>query len=202
MENWRDNITPEDVRGRSDAAKTLETNPEAALKIARAIRHPWYRCQAIAGVAAAQRSIPKRIALLEESLAAAFEQSEPNRIVSVAFWPVRQMVIGKLPIASEAVDRLLSTIRNEAHGLRKVDGIAALLKAVLPDVALRTLVLNSFSRAAAESAGWRTERIVADCALALAEHDVEAATKLVESRPENRFSSRAKEEIQKRSQLA
>lgn len=44
-------ITKEDVAGRARVRKLVLTEPREALKIARAIRHPWYRCQSLAMVA-------------------------------------------------------------------------------------------------------------------------------------------------------
>ena len=85
-------VTTADFRGRAAAFKLAETNPREALKVARAIRHPWYRCQALAGLAQVWGTKAQQMDVLEEALAGAQEQSEINRIVTVSSWPLGVMV--------------------------------------------------------------------------------------------------------------
>src|SRR5688572_1353761 len=85
-------ITAEDVRGRARAGDLSLTDPREALKVARAIRHPWYRCQALSSVAEAWGTQGQKREVLEEALAVAAEQSEINRIVTVSAWPLHVMV--------------------------------------------------------------------------------------------------------------
>lgn len=84
-------ITAADVRGRALVIGTAPHDADAAAKLAAKIAHPWYRCQSLA-ISAEFSSGPKRLRLLDAAFAAAFEQAEPNRIVSVAFWPLRVLV--------------------------------------------------------------------------------------------------------------
>lgn len=187
---WINDVTPDDVSGRNKSGKMLAYDRPGALKLARAIRHPWYRCQALAAVAEEEASARVRNALLLEAVAAAYEESEPNRIVSVATWPLRHLLKSNLPQAELLLPRLLATIADEPHGLRKLDGIARILHAVLPVAPLREHVLPTFEAAARASEGWRTQRIIAYAADALAEFDKPAAKAMLDARPVNKFSKR------------
>ena len=66
----------------------LPHNLEGALVAAREVRHPWYRCQSLSMVAMHVSDPRLRLSLVDEALRAADEMEEPNRIVSVASWPV------------------------------------------------------------------------------------------------------------------
>jgi hypothetical protein len=87
-----DSLAVEGVNGRQRTNDLIATDRGAALRVARSIRHPWYRCQALAALAGAEPGARKRDELLDESLSAAYEQSEPNRIVVVATWPLAHLV--------------------------------------------------------------------------------------------------------------
>jgi hypothetical protein len=179
------------VKGRQDTHDLLAVGRKSALQRARGIRHPWYRCQALAMVAESETDPGTRNELLDESLAAAHEASEPNRVVTVATWPLKQLIHTNPAIAYDVVRRLLDTISQEPHGLRKLDGIAWVLRTVNCIPTLREHVLPPFLSAAAASAGWRTERIVAYTAVVLAESDLKTAVALLASRTPNRFSRNA-----------
>jgi hypothetical protein len=189
--------TPVDgVKGRSLTHKLIATDPRAALALARKIRHPWYRCQSLAIVAESESYAKKRDDLLEESLAAAYEQSEPNRIVSVAAWPLAHLVRADPEKADGVVRRLLATIALEPHGLRKLDGLTRIFFAVSGAPELREHVLPPLLSAAAASVGWRTERLIAHVAEILAESDPGAASALLASRTPNRFVRKAQAKLQ------
>ncbi|CDF63261.1 Conserved hypothetical protein [Xanthomonas citri pv. fuscans] len=79
-------------------------DPDGAAVIARKIKHPWYRCQALSR-AAEFSSGAKRTALLKAAIEAAHEQSEPNPIVTVACWPVAVMAEGSLTQAADVIRR-------------------------------------------------------------------------------------------------
>jgi len=76
------------VAGRTQVRRLAQESPEEALKFARKIEHPWYRCQALAIIAKDNQKHPTTIELLEESLLAAYSQDEPSRVASVAYWPL------------------------------------------------------------------------------------------------------------------
>ena len=167
-------VTSEDVAGRREAQLLARTDVPSALAIARAIRHPWYRCQALASVADAM-SAPARDAALTEAVEAAFQQLEPNRVACAASWPLRVMVRCGHAGVRRLVGRLLDVLATEEHGLRRLDGLAAVIGPLLAIPELRTLAWPSFMATADASTGWRTERIVSWMAAALAEYDKPAA---------------------------
>lgn len=161
------------------------------MRRARQIRHPWYRCQAISSVAEVHRSYTVALRLLDEALAAAHEEAEPNRIVSVASWPLRQLVVLSLPRARAEVERLLGIISAESHGLRRLDGLSRIIVAVAENCELLNLLKDPFKAAAAASEGWRTERTVAFVATYVAAQDREFALGLLAARMDNRFKRTA-----------
>jgi len=154
-------VKPEDVQGRAAVAKLLSSDRDEALRRARAIRHPWYRCQSLTYVAEAEKSRHTAIRLLQEALDAAREQTEANRIVSVASWPLRHLAKLDAAAARGITVELLRTISTEPHGLRRLDGLSRILWAVAESADLRHLVQPAFAHAVSESVGWRTERTVA-----------------------------------------
>ena len=126
-----------------------------------------------------------------EALAAAYEQTEPNRVACVGAWPLRALVAVEASVARPQAERLLATIAGEPHGLRRLDGLRGILGAVFVSKELRDLVLPAFVRAADASSGWRTERIVAYMAEAIGDVDIATAMALLRKRGVNRFTSRA-----------
>jgi hypothetical protein len=193
--NRDDQITAEDVRGRSESAQWLPTDRRRALAVARAIRHPLYRCQALAGVAQATQPHDEQAALLAEALLAAHEQVEPNRVACAASWPLRVMVASEYPQTGRVVRQLLDVVAEESHGLRRLDALAAILGPLLASAALRPRALALFIRASECSTGWRTERLVSWMAVALAPHDRVSAMHLLDRRSINRFATKARLEI-------
>jgi len=83
-------------------------------------------------VAAEIKSEAGAAAVLHEALAAAKEQEEPNRIVSVATWPIGVFVRRAIGDVSAIVPELLEIISREPNPVRRADALALLLGAVLP----------------------------------------------------------------------
>jgi len=188
-------VTSADVEGRREAQALARTDVRRALAVARAIRHPWYRCQALSSVAEAMSKAQGRDAVLTQAVDAAFEQSEPNRVACVGSWPLRIMVGLGDAGASGLVARLLAALEDEPHGLRRLDGLAAVLGPLLPFEDLRAKAWRPFLAAAQISTGWRTERIVSWMAVALAVYDRPAALELLKGREANRFTTKARTAI-------
>ena len=191
-------IMREDVEGRREAEVLARTDLRRALLVARAIRHPWYRCQALASVAEAMSAPQVRDAVLAEAIEAAFAQDEPNRIVCAASWPLRVMVARGHAGSARLIGRLLEAIAKEAHGLRRLDGLAAIIGPVLEFPDLRAKAWPAFLATARASTGWRTERIVSWMSVVLAEVDKAAALQLLAGRSVNRFTSKARVAIASR----
>lgn len=191
-------IQLEDVHGRSATARLLPHNPLEALKIARAIRHPWYRCQALSAVAASIRRRTDSIRLLQEALRAAREQEAPNRVITVASWPLRVLLPLDAPAAAKVAADLLARAETEPHGLRRLHALDALLGAVADDTNLREAVAASYKRTAGTCKGWRAERTICFRAQHLAVLDARLAQELLAGRVPSRYSRRAVQVIRSR----
>jgi len=113
---------------RDAVIQMASSNPENALRRARGIDEPWFRCQALTFVAAAENDPKARERLVREALSAADEQSEPNRIVTVSAWPLRVMSrSGTQDALEKEVRRLLGIIATEPHAVRRADALFMLL---------------------------------------------------------------------------
>jgi hypothetical protein len=180
------------VSDRSEVARLAKGSPSQALVIARSIQHPWYRCQALAYIVEANPSHANAEVILDEALMAAYSQPEPNRVASVAMWPLTQLIQVNLLSARKHTGKLLEVISNEPHGLRRLGGLYAILWAVASVQKLRNAALQPFLETAKVSFGWRSERII-DCAiLAIAPYDRDSSVLLLNSRPATRFNKRSR----------
>ena len=194
--NFKNGIAPEDVRGRTRVANAAKTDPELAATIAKTIRHPWYRCQALAMAAEAHASKNARMRLIDAAFDAAHEQSEPNRIVSVASWPLKLLAEIDPSRASGRIDDLVRIISAEPHSLRRLDALAALMQVVAPYPGLRNLLKAPLIDAARSGHGWRTQRKASLVAMMLAEDDPGFGHEILATQPFCRFKARASEHLQ------
>lgn len=154
-------ITREDVAGRARVAKLVLTEPREALKIARAIRHPWYRCQSLSMVAQHWGNAAQRKHVLLEALRSAEEQTQINRIVTAASWPLRLMASIDRDGVPQHVSRFVALANREPHSLRRADSLFALSKSVSGVFELLVLVIPSLVDALLLSYGWKTDRLIA-----------------------------------------
>ncbi|HEY3269382.1 MAG TPA: hypothetical protein VGM37_20915 [Armatimonadota bacterium] len=108
--------------------RIASTEPERALRIARGIADPWFRCQALSGVAEAENDLKARRRLIRESLEAAGEQSEAPPIVMVSAWPLQVMCrSGWMDEVRTEVARLLALIAPEPHAVRRAHAVFELI---------------------------------------------------------------------------
>ncbi|WP_052767323.1 hypothetical protein [Luteibacter rhizovicinus] len=154
-------ITKEDVAGRARVAKLVLTEPREALKIARAIRHPWYRCQSLSMVAEHWGNAVQRKHVLAEALRSAEEQTQINRIVTVASWPLRVMASVDRDAVPQHLGRFVELANREPHSLRRADSLFALANSVSGSSELWVLVIPSLVDALSLSYGWKTDRLIA-----------------------------------------
>lgn len=192
MERFRQSAAGKGVVARAEVAKLAKAKPKQALEIARGIEHPWYRCQAITSVAEAHPAASAVKDWLQEAMQAAQSQTEPNRVASVASWPLRVLVKVDEASAATHTKALLKVIALEPHGLRKLDGLKGILVAVASSAELRSLTFTPFLQAAKASQGWRTERIIDLVARTLAPLDRSDAMTLLSSRPATRYTKRSR----------
>jgi hypothetical protein len=140
------------ARAKGDASR--------ALAIARDIADPWFKCQALAGVAEHTLSAAVRRRLIHECLRAAAETREPNRIVTVSAWPLRLLYMDRDWDSLRAeIDRLLAVIAKEPHPTRRNDALFWLWHRIRPEpVGPFLKVLAAFREACAAGHGWKRDR--------------------------------------------
>jgi hypothetical protein len=114
-----DSIVQAGVAGRGRVHQFVAKHVNEALSLAKTIAHPWYRCQALAEVGEMLADPARALEVLRLALASAHELEEPNRIVTVASWPLLILVARNFGDLSTEVDRLLAIISSEPHSLRR-----------------------------------------------------------------------------------
>ena len=117
---------------RNRVARLASTDRAEALRIARAIGDPWFRCQALAYVAHHCPEMEERLRLIEESFQAGAAAPDPNRIVTVSAWPLKVLCKTGLDLMLESeTDRLLNVIATEPSPVRRAHALDAMLGALL-----------------------------------------------------------------------
>ncbi|WP_363797732.1 hypothetical protein ABU614_21395 [Lysobacter firmicutimachus] len=154
-------ITREDVAGRARAGKLAPQDPARALAAARAIKHPWYRCQALSMVAEHLSGQERERALLS-ALAAAREQDQVNRIVTVSAWPVRGLADAGSDSVGRQVEELVALAQTEPHHLRRSHALQALAFAVAEHPQLLGRVVPALAAGLLGGHGPRMDRCIRD----------------------------------------
>ncbi|MFO7898913.1 MAG: hypothetical protein R6V58_07620 [Planctomycetota bacterium] len=126
--------------------------------------------------------------IIDESLEAAVSLDEPNRVVTVASWPVRAMVRSRDLRLSETVDKLLRIITDVGNPVRRADALAYLLDAVHPaGRPYRERVLAPLRRACRVMKSWKRSRHLRNVACVLYPEDPDLAEAVLTDLSENIF---------------
>lgn len=149
------------VRARSQVDRLAITDPNAALKLASSIDHSWYRCQSLVAVAEQLHGKAQTDAL-SAALAAAREQFEPNRVVTVASWPVRILARIDPDAAAQQLTELVAIAATEPHNLRRAHALQRLAFVVSQYPSLLRLVVPALSEALLGGYGSRIDRVIRD----------------------------------------
>ena len=192
---------PASVNKRDLVGKLAVSEPLEALEIARSISRPWYRCQALAQVAWNLEDGKLFKKVIEEALAAAYKQTEPNRVVSVASWAVRAMVKKNDRRLGTVVEELLQKIQLESNPVRQADALLLLFEAVFYEPSLRNVVLDALLRACEQMNSWKRPYILSDVARVFAIDDLNRAAQIIELIGEGRWSRKTRREIAARQWL-
>ena len=168
------------VNKRTAVERLAVSEPVKALELARSIADPWYRCQSLANVAWHLDDPRELKKVIGEALEAAYEHKEPNRIVTVAAWPIRTMVEKRDRRLRSAVDELLQKIQTEPNPVRQAHALLLLFQAVYSEPELRALVLEPLLRACERMNSWRRPIILSDLAMILASDDPTRAEQVIE----------------------
>ena len=156
---WRETITPDDVRGRARVDSLAQRDPELALKAAKAIKHPWYRCQSLSAVACHIEG-NRKLVILKEAVEVAKQQTEINRIVTVSAWPMRQLAKVSPDFAKAEISWLVDLANSEPHTLRRADALFVLAQSVSGFPSQLNLIIPSLVRALLNGHGWRIDRLI------------------------------------------
>jgi hypothetical protein len=154
-------ITREDVGARARVADIAPKDSGAALKLARNIKHPWYRCQALASIAP-YLARKDREQVLEAALMAAREQCEINPIVTVSAWPIRELAISHLELAADRIRGLVILANTEPHNLRRAHALQRLAFSVSGHPTLLSLIVPALTDALLGGGGPRIDRVIRD----------------------------------------
>jgi len=176
----------EGVHGRAAVEALLPEQVERALLVAREIRDPWYRCQALTFTARHLNDGDTARDALLEALDAAYQQNEPNRIVTIASWPISVLSSVHPDVATEHTTRLLGIAASEAHTLRRADALIRLFEAVYKLPVLRESVFHDLLVSLRASHGWRAQRLLRQVALIVAESSPDEALELLNTLPDDR----------------
>ncbi len=191
----------ESVNRRELVGKLAQAEPVRALELARSISEPWYRCQSLAHVAWHLEDRKQSEKVIGEALAAAYEQTEPNRIVSVASWAVRVMVERSDRRLRSVVNELLEKIQRQPNPVRQADALFYLFEAVFYESRLRDLVLDALLDACERMNSWKRPSFLSNIALVIARDDPDRAGQIVDMIGEGRKSRQTRREIAARKWL-
>lgn len=166
------------------------------LETARKNGDSWKRCQILAEVAWHTKDAKQRDKIIEEALETAREQEHPNRVVTLASWPVSVMAAHLHKQIGEIVDEMLSTIAQEPNAVRRGDALLVLFEAVYLSQVQKNQVLNALLKTCEVTQSWKRDHMLAETAIALALDDLKAANHVIGLIQTNKFKSRARRQIE------
>lgn len=184
------------VQGRATVDRLLPASFDAALEAARAIFHPWYRCQALSNVAAHAADTHVAQDILAEAFRAAGGHTEPNRVATASAWPLSVLVAINADAARGQVGGLVTLLASEPHTIRRADGLLAIFQAVGADEIAARMVAPALIEAIRMSRSAKTPRILAAFAVVVAVRDRPEALELLKLIPETREIRRARRLIE------
>jgi hypothetical protein len=106
------------------------------------------------------RTKTQKLDLLERALAAAQEQSEINRIVTVSAWPLGVMAGIDADKAQDHIAGLVLLANREEHTLRRADALFAVARSIRIHLGLLEAVVPALTLALLAGRGWRIDRLI------------------------------------------
>lgn len=145
------------VKLRSKVYTAIHKDIVYAYKLAKSIRHPWYRCQALAEVASLSDK-NRIVSILSESMNSAMECHDQNRRVTVACWPLHIALKNKqTDLAKIFLKQCISQINQEMDPISKWCA-ASVVHSIKSDIDLLNKFYITFVNATSKGHGWRVER--------------------------------------------
>ena len=145
------------LRGRVSAL--LPNHLDDAYKIAKLIKHPWFRCQALAAIA---KNLDGEYlnTMIRESFASAMMCYDENRRIEVACWPLRVAILHrKMLLAEEILDVCMQQLGMDHDPISRWCAISV-LDTIKRDPKFLSIFFNSFKSATSKGHGWRVERCI------------------------------------------
>jgi hypothetical protein len=199
-DTWRGDASSEEQGGAGRGAvyaALRRGDITGAIATARAIRHPWYRCQSLAMAAMDLSDTKLRLVLVDEAFAAADVLDEPNRVVTVASWPIEVLAAhGPVLRLRREVDRLVGVASTEPHSLRRADALAMLLVRAWQDQIARQRVLAAFLATCHSAHGWRRDRLLLHLVPELARDEPKRVAEVVAMIEDPRTQRRAQRDLE------
>jgi hypothetical protein len=182
---------------RDQVARIAGRDNASALRIARNIDDPWFRCQALAYVAWHMADHKRFLRLVAESLESGWSIRDPNRSVTVIAWPVAALARRNYPrpdamersagILREVIARLSGVIAKEPNPASRADALVLHVHALSPSRReLRKGLLGLLVKECREATNRKRQRQLEEAAMAIAPDDLDAALGLIASLDENR----------------
>jgi hypothetical protein len=171
---------------------------DAALKVARAIKHPWYRCQSLSSVAEHCETLSEKRKMVHEALRSARKCENPNRIVTVSCWPLRVLADNRLANdIRQQLDSLLEILSGEPNPVSRIDALKTLI-ATLRDGPMDCLyrVLAQFEEGCRVCKGWKGDYNLRFVAPLVDKVDPKRATELLDLIKQPRMRRRALKDIE------
>ncbi len=176
---------------RAKAAQLAQTDTAAALKVARSIKEPWYRVQALSSIAAyaSGREVEP---LVREALKAALSARDNYQKVAVSAWPLNVLVQRrKTRLAAETLASLQSAVAGLINLANRSDALMLLRGAALALGSEYTESLdNSIIDCAAQPSSWRCDRNAVSIIEATARTDKASALRMLNRLPDNKWRRR------------
>lgn len=157
QDNSRQNDISQGVKLRRQVSENVAKDIAQAYELAKSLRHPWYKCQALSEVA--DHSTSKSIRrILQESFDSAMNCHDQNRRVSVACWPLRVAIKNNLKdLANSFLAQCINQLNQEMDPISKWCA-ASVVYTIKVDTDLLKSFYNTFVNATSKGHGWRVER--------------------------------------------
>lgn len=167
---------------RDRATRLALSDPALALSTARAIRDPWFACQALAWVArfAPEKEFAK---IVYESLRVVRNEVDPYRVVAPSAWPVRAMVErDRMELLPSVIPELLVRAEEIKLLVSRSEAVFLLFQAVFPAGREHWLpVLDSLRKASTSLIHWRQKRNLADAIMIVRGEDEQLAFEIYDA---------------------
>ena len=182
---------------RDRVARIAGSNSASALRIARNIDDPWFRCQALAYVAWNTANHKRFLGLVAESLESGWSIRDANRSVTVIAWPVAALakrnysrpdaMKRSVGILREVITQLTEVIAKEPNPASRADALMLHIHALSPSRReLRKGLLGLLVKECRDATNRKRQRQLEEAAMVIAPDDLDAALGLIESLDENR----------------